>query len=1085
MKKYSLTTIMTLLLITPLLFAGVKKDPLETALNGLKFRSLGPAVTSGRIADIAVDPTNPRRFFVAAASGGVWRTTNGGTTFSPVFDGQGSYSIGCVAIDPNDPLTVWVGTGENNSQRSVSYGDGVYKSIDGGQTWMHMGLKNSEHIAKILVDPRDSRVVYVAAQGPLWNDGGDRGLYKSTDGGRHWKSLIKLDKATGVTDIAFDPRNPDIIYAASYQRRRHVWVLIDGGPGSAIYKTDDAGKNWRKLTNGLPKGDMGRIGLAVSPVSPNTVYAIVEAGPKEKGFYRSQDGGINWKKQSGYVSGSPQYYQEIIADPRDAGRVYAMDTWMMVTDDGGKSWKKVGEKAKHVDNHALWIDPHHPQNMLAGCDGGLYETYDRGATWRFFPNLPITQFYHVTADNAAPFYNVYGGTQDNATLGGPAQNTSINGIRNSDWFVTVFGDGFKTVVDPENPNIIYSQYQYGGLVRYDKRNGEMVSIQPQPDKDAEALRWNWNAPIIISPHSHTRIYFGANILFKSEDRGNSWTAVSGDLTRHLDRNKLKVMGRVWGPDAIAKNTSTSFYGEIIALDESPLQEGLLVAGTDDGLIRISSDGGKNWRKSVRFPGVPEMSYVSDVLASLHDKNIIYATFDNHKKGDYRPYVLKSADGGKSWHSIASNLPKKGTVYSIAQDHVDAQLLFVGTEYGVFFSNNEGRSWHQLKGGLPTIAVRDIDIQRRENDLLLATFGRGFYVLDDYSPLRFTDKGGLKSEARLFPVKNALMYIENAPLGLPGKAFQGDAYFTAKNPPFGARFTYFLKKGFKTLKEQRHQKEAKEKDVKYPSWEALKKEQREQAPQIVLTIRDADGQVVRRLTGPATAGLHRVAWDLRFPAANPVDLKKKTNESPWDIAPAGPRVAPGKFTVQMALWHNGVFRALGDPQSFECVPLKNSTLPQANREEVLAFQQKTARLQRVMFGAQNRLSEIIRSVKFIQKGLFDTPAKTLALRQRLHALRGKLADLKERFTGNTVIRSHSEPVPPSMTGRLQEVIDGAWASTAEITATHKKNYRIAKTEFDAAYARLLQLQDEWRALLHDADKQGMPAVPGELPAIDLK
>jgi photosystem II stability/assembly factor-like uncharacterized protein len=1079
-----LVSIFILSLFTQNSFSKDKTVLNSATFNGLKFRSIGPALASGRISDFAVNPDNPAHFFVATASGGLWRTYNAGTTFEPVFDGENSFSIGCITMDPNNPLTLWVGTGENNSQRSVAYGDGLYKSIDGGTSWENVGLKNSEHIAKILVDPRDSNTIFVAAQGPLWRSGGDRGLYKSNDGGKNWKSIIKVDEHTGVTDIVFDPRNPDIIYAATYQRRRHVWTLINGGPGSALHKSMDGGKTWKKLKKGLPAGEMGRIGLAVSPVNPDVVYAIVEANKDQKGFYRSIDAGENWKKMNGYISGSPQYYQEIICDPMDVNRVYSMDTWMMVTLDGGTTWKKVGEKYKHVDNHALWINPRQPDYMLAGCDGGVYETFDKGATWKFFDNLPITQFYRVTADNDAPFYNVYAGTQDNATLGGPSRNTSINGIRNADWFVTVFGDGFETQVDPTDPNIIYSQYQYGGLVRFDKRSGEMVSIQPQAEKDAPALRWNWDAALLISPHKNTRLYFGANILFKSDDRGNSWQAISPDLTRQIDRNKLKVMDKVWSVDAIAKNKSTSFFGNIVSFDESVLKEGLLYAGTDDGLVQVSEDGGKNWRKIADFKGVPEWSYVSDLQASLHEETVVFATFDNHKKGDFKPYILRSADKGKSWKSIAGNIPERGTVYTIAQDHVNADLLFAGTEFGVFFTVDGGKKWVQLKGGLPTITVRDIDIQRRENDLVLGTFGRGIYILDDYSPLRLISKQVLETGDKTFPVKKSSMFIESAPLGLAGKSMQGDNYYTAENPPLGAVFTFYLKEDLKSLKEVRQVKEKDKEDNYYPSWEALSKEEKEDKPGIVLTVKDEAGQVVRRITAPVKAGIHRVSWDMRYPESAPVDLKPR-KRSVFDTGPLSPLAAPGKYTVTVEKKVQGVYTQIGDEQIFECIPLNNSTLPAANKKEVLAFQRKTARLQRAIWGANQFVGEMNKRIKHLKKGLFDTPAQTKELQKELQALQKKMEAITLDLNGNAVIRGHSEPVPPSINNRINEIIYGAWASTAQVTETHKKNYQIAGEEFVPVLAKIKSALKDLQAIEQKAEVLGTPITPGRVPDWEME
>ncbi|MDW8302863.1 MAG: glycosyl hydrolase, partial [Bacteroidia bacterium] len=753
-----------------------KENKLQEAINGLKFRSIGPALTSGRIADFAVHPENIHHYYVATASGGVWRTTNGGASYEPIFDQQGSYSIGCIALAPSNPNIVWVGTGENHNQRSVGYGDGVYKSEDGGNTWTNMGLKNSEHIAKIIIHPKNPDIVFVAAYGPLWSAGGERGVYKTTDGGKTWKQVLHISENTGVSDLAMDPSNPDVLYACAHQRRRHVFTLIDGGPESALYKTKNGGETWEKLTNGLPTGDIGRIAIAVSPVNPMYVYLQIEAEQDKGGVFRSTNGGASFEKMSSYYT-SGNYFQEIFCDPIELNRIYAMDVLLHVSNDGGRTWIPLGERFKHGDNHAMWINPKNNNHYLVGSDGGVYESFDKGKTWLFKPNLPVTQFYRVGVDNSLPFYFIYGGTQDNFSMGGPSRTLSINGITNSDWFFTHGGDGFVSRIDPDDPNIVYAESQYGGLVRYDRRSGEEVPIQPIEGKGEKALRWNWDSPLIISPHKSTRLYFAANKVFRSEDRGNSWTCISEDLTQQIDRNKLPVMGKVWSIDAVAKSQSTSFYGNIVCLQESPKKENLLYVGTDDGLIQVSEDA-RTWRKIDNFPGIPKNTYVSAILASQHDENVVYAAFDNHKNGDFKPYLLKSTDKGKTWTSIVGNLPERGSVYCIAEDHINKDLLFVGTEFGVFVTLNGGKQWIQMKNGLPTIAVRDIAIQKRENDLVLATFGRGFYILDDYSPLRTLSEELLNKEAHLFTVKNALLYVPARPLMLKEKGFLGESYYTA-------------------------------------------------------------------------------------------------------------------------------------------------------------------------------------------------------------------------------------------------------------------------------------------------------------------
>ncbi|HPI20285.1 MAG TPA: glycosyl hydrolase, partial [Candidatus Kapabacteria bacterium] len=845
MKKFIFFFLALLLTLSINIYAEKKseaKDTLLTSsiLSGMKLRLIGPGVISGRIGDIAVNHLDKSTFYVAVASGGVWKTTNNGTSFTPIFDSQSSYSIGCVALDPNNPYIVWIGTGENNSQRSVAYGDGVYKSIDGGKSWNRVGLEKSEHIGKILIDPRNSNVVYVAAQGPLWGAGGDRGLYKTTDGGSSWECVLKISENTGVSDIAFDPRNPDVIYAASYQRRRHVWTLVNGGPEAAIHKSTDGGKSWNKLTNGLPGGELGRIGIAVSPVNPDIVYALIEATEDNGGFFRSTDRGASWEKRYNYKNTSAQYYQELFCDPKDPDRVYSMDTYLQVTEDGGKTWKSLGNRYRHVDDHALWIDPDNTNHLIVGGDGGLYQTYDRGSTWDYFENLPVSQFYRIATDNSEPFYYVYGGTQDNSTWGGPSRTINSGGITNEDWFLIVGGDGYQARIDPTNPDIVYGQWQYGNLVRYDRKSGEVFYIQPQPEK-GEELRWNWDTPLILSSHSPTRLYIAANRLFRTDDRGNTWKAISPDLSRQIDRNKLPVMGKIQSIDAVAKNASTSIYGNSVALSESPLNPDLLYVGTDDGLIQITEDGGQNWTAIKSINGLPDTTYVSDLFASQHNENVVYASFNNHKRADFKPYLFKSTDKGKSWKSIVGNLPNNHQVWTIVEDFVNPNLLFCGTEFALYFSIDGGEKWTKLSSGFPTIAVRDLEIQKRESDLVVGTFGRGIYILDDYSPLRTLNSDILQKDIFLFPVKDALMFNQD---DSKAKSDNGETFYRAKNPEYGATFSFYLKDAFKTLKQSRREQESKlkkeGKPISYPTLEQMFNEDNEEASYLILQITNDEG-----------------------------------------------------------------------------------------------------------------------------------------------------------------------------------------------------------------------------------------------------
>ena len=1051
------------------------KDPYSSStFNGLKFRLLGPAITSGRITDFAVNPNNYHEFYAAVASGNVWKTTNSGTTWKPIFDKYDSYSIGCVTLDPNNPHVVYVGTGENNSQRSVSWGDGIYRSEDGGKSFKNIGLKKSEHIAKILVDPRDSKVIYVAAQGPLWGPGGQRGLYKSTDYGATWDSVLYISENTGVTDVVMDPRNPDVLYAASYQRRRHVWVLLNGGPEGAIYKSTDAGATWNKLKSGLPKGDIGRIGLAISPVNPDYVFAIIEAREKG-GFYKSTNRGASWKKTNDYKTTSAQYYNEIFCDPKDVNKIYSLDTRTKVSIDGGKTFNNVGNKARHVDDHALWINPDNTDHFLIGGDGGIYETFDGAKTWLFKGNLPITQFYRVSVDNSEPFYWVYGGTQDNNSMGVPSQTINNEGIVNADWIPTLGGDGYEAAIDPTDPNIVYTQYQYGGLARYDKKSGEVISIKPQEGKDEEPYRWNWDSPLIISPHSHTRLYFAANKLFRSDDRGNSWTAISDDLTRQIDRNKLEVMGKVWSVDAVAKNASTSLYGNIVSLAESPLVEGLIYVGTDDGLVQVTEDGGTTWRKIEKFPDVPDITYVSCLYASLHDPNTVYASFDNHKRADFKPYVLVSKDRGKNWQSISGDLEEPYVVYSIIQDHIKPELMFVGTEYGVLFTINGGKKWIQLKGDLPTIAVKDIDIQRRENDLVLGTFGRGFYVLDNYAPLREIDEKNLEEmENILYPVKDALMFVKRR--GTFGGV--GSSFFKADNPPFGATFTYYIKEAPKTLKKQRQEKEKElikeDKPVYYPTWDELRLEDREEKSFLLFTIYDEAGNVVRKLKEPVKSGINRTTWDLRYASTNPVKKVSDKNES-------GYPVLPGKYSVSLLMSIDGVLTEIAGPQTFEARVLNNSTLPAKDRMELVSFQDKVAELNRAVEGTINVTRNLKEKTDILITAIKQTPDAPNSLMDEALRIKKDTEDILQLLVNDETISKRHEPTPPTVNSRLGEIAWGLRNTTSSPTQTQRDSYKIASEEFELLLARVkILVETDLKNLEQQMEQYGAPWTPGRVP-----
>jgi len=1064
-----------------------KKNPLdETSVSALKWRAVGPALTSGRVSDLAVNPNNPFEYYVAIASGGVWKTSNWGVDYKPIFDSQSSYSIGCVTIDPNNTNIVWVGTGENNNQRSVAYGDGVYKSVDGGASWKNMGLKNSEHIGNILVHPDNSDVVYVSAYGPLWSKGGDRGIYKTEDGGKTWNNILNIDEHTGFNEIHMDPRNPDVLYAASHQRRRHVYTYVGGGPGSGLHKSVDGGKSWKEINKGLPSVEIGRIGMDISDANPEIIYAIVEAAERKGGFYKSTNRGETWVKQSGKVT-SGNYYQEIFADPVDEDVVYIMDTWMSVTHDGGKSFKNVGEDYKHVDNHAMWINPKNNSHWLVGCDGGIYETFDSGKKWDFKKNLPVTQFYKVAVDNAEPFYNIYGGTQDNFSIGGPSRVNNSHGISNQDWFITHGGDGFESQIDPENPNIVYAQSQYGWLVRYDKLSGEEVGIKPIARKGELNYKWNWDAPLAVSNHKSGRLYFAANKVFRSDDYGNSWSVISDDLSRKIDRNNLKVYDRILSIDAVAKNGSTSPYGTIVALSESPIDENFIVIGTDDGLIQITENSGKTWKKVDNIPDAPKQSYVNSVYLSQHDVNVIYVAFNHHKYGDFKPYIFKSDDKGNSWQSISSNLPERGSVYSIEEDHIDPNLIFCGTEFGAFFSPDSGGSWKELSAGLPTIAVRDIAIQRRENDLVLGTFGRGFYVMDDYSVLRSIKNSETPLEAKIFDVRDALMWEKANPLGLPGKAFQGDNFYLAENLDPVAIFTYNYNEKFESLKSKRQKAEKKlikdENDVSYPTYKELYNEVNEAKPELVFTIRDDQDNVVKKFYRKPSKGLSRFQWNLRYEDNNPIDLSSSSFYNPFAGVSEGTLVNPGTYSIDMSILKAGETTKVADAQSFNVVALNNTVMPADDRAAKVNFQRKVSKLQAEMGEYSRKFSEVTNKIPYIDEAIKRVEQPIDEISKMAWDVKQAIKEVNLNFYGDNVksrldIQSNLTPY-----SRLGSVAYYQKYSTAAPTKTHMDSYEIAKDEFQPIKLMIDELRVKMLDLENRLKEMGAAYTPGRPKAIN--
>ncbi len=1075
----TLALTVALLLVADLGFTQRKKSsavsatPIDSKLfDSLKFRSIGPAFMSGRIADVAIDPTNENVWYVAVGSGGVWKTTNAGTTFKPIFDDQPVYSIGCVTLDPNNPYTVWVGTGENVGGRHAGFGDGIYRSLDGGATWENMGLRNSEHISKIIVHPDNSDVIMVASQGPLWSPGGDRGFFKSVDGGKSWKKTLGDNLYTGVTDIVHDPRDPDRIYAVTWEHHRTVAAWMGGGKKSRLYVSEDAGDTWRMLKTGLPEGNWGKTGLAISPQNPDVLYAAIELDRIKGGVWRSENRGGSWTKMSDAVAGAtgPHYYQEIYASPHKFDRLYLMNNRLMKSEDGGKTFHYMDETAKHGDNHSVAFKASDPNYLLVGTDGGLYESFDLGASWRYMENLPLTQFYKVAVDDAEPFYNIYGGTQDNSTEGGPSRTMNHHGIRNADWKVVLNWDGHQPATEPGNPDIMYGQRQQGTLSRIDLKSGEVTDIMPQPGADEDYERYNWDAPILVSPHVPTTIYHASQRLWKSTNRGDSWTTLSDDLTRNEERVALPIMGGIQSWDSPWDVNAMSNHNTITSIAVSPKNEQVIAIGTDDGLIQVTSDEGKTWRKiEVSTMGVPARSYVNDIKADLFDENTFYVALDNHKAGDYKPYLLKSTDKGETWKRIENGLGQKNLVWRIVQDHVIKDLMFAGTEFGVYFTVDGGASWTALNGGIPTISFRDLAIQRRENDLVAASFGRGFYVLDDYSALREVSKSQLNQNATLFKPRKAWWYIERSVLDFDDKrGSQGSQLYVAPNPDFGAVFTYYLKDEIKSLEKLRQDSE--KSAVSFPGWDALAAEVRETKPFVYLEISDADGQVINRVKATNKKGFNRVSWNLKVGGSGTILLDGKDQQLTALLA------APGSYKATLNVYEKGKISQLAGPVDVEVERLGETAIEGSPMEEVLAFWRQYEQLTRDVNQLSIQLDNVIKYSNKLAEAAMLSKLDSDAL-ENIAKLSADLNTLDTRLNGNPAKREIGEKTKPTLGARLFALNRGISLSTYGPTQTHRQTVEIITQQWREMNTELNTLKNQARALSKQVVEAGGAWVEG--------
>jgi photosystem II stability/assembly factor-like uncharacterized protein len=948
----------------PLLDAAVLQD--------LTFRNVGPAITGGRIVEFAVVEEDPATIYAATASGGAWKTVNGGASWEPMFDREQTVSIGAIAVSQTDPNVVWIGTGEANSVRSSSWGNGVYRSLDGGRTWAHKGLDKSQHVGRVVIHPSDPNTVYVAALGALWAPNEERGLYKTTDGGTTWTQVLRVSQYTGVVDVAMDPRDPDVLYAASFQRERRYYSFLGGGPESAIFKSVDAGATWQKLTAGLPAGDAGRIGIGVCRSKPDRLYAAI-VGP-EGGIFRSDDRGASWERRSREIS-THWYYGQIVCDPGNPDRIFVPMTRHYVSSDGGRTFRDDFARAGvHADHHTVWVNPRDSRHILLGTDGGIYISRDTGTTWDFQDHLSIAQFYTVAVDMQEPWYYVYGGTQDNSSYGGPSGTRQSDGIVNGDWYMTVGGDGFYAQIDPIDPTIVYSESQYGNLVRFDTRTGERRSIQPQPP-DGEKYRWNWSAPVLISPHDPATVYFAANVLFRSRNRGDAWETISPDLTRRIDEWKLPLQGKVQPPDAIDLHASTADYGTVTSISESPLRAGVIAVGTDDGLVQVTRDGGKTWAKIDAFLHVPEPTRVSRVLFSRFAEGTLYATFDGHQDNHFRPHVLKSTDYGRTWTSIAADLPDDGPVYVIAEHTRNGQLLFVGTEFGVFLTLDGGRRWDRLRNNLPTVAVHDIVIHPRDNDLVLGTHGRGIWILDDIAPLEHLTPDALSGSARLFPIRKAWQLHRF----VRGRNATGQQRFIGRNPPEGAIINYFARSG----------------------------------DRIEIDVLDDSKRVIRRIAEgrPATrTGIFRAGWDLRYPspASRPSD---DDNDEASGRGPRGHFVLPGSYHVRLRV---------GDHEQLQTVEVLGDPLIRLTTEDRRTWHDTLlglADMYRVSRSALETLDRLTQEIAMARDALGATGAAADVLRGEQEAVSKEIGALGRILRGEPSRGIALTPGPPALAQRI--------------------------------------------------------------------
>jgi len=1066
---------MAMLCVLSVSLVSAQMDPKQ--FSHIKARSIGPAGMSGRIASIDAVHSNPNIIYVGVSIGGVWKTTNGGTTWKALFDDQPVSAVGAVAIVQQNPSVVWVGTGEGNPRNSASGGNGIYRTLDAGDTWAHMGLDKTERIHRILIDPSNPNVVYAAAMGQMWGENPDRGVYKTTDGGKTWRKVLYVDEKTGCADLVMDPQNPNKLIAAMWEYRRWPWFFKSGGPGSGLHVTYDGGETWKKLSDadGLPKGELGRIGLAIGVNNPDVVYALVEA--EKNALLRSDDGGKRWRtvNNSNNINPRPFYYADIYIDPQNENRLYSLHTNLTVSNDGGRSFATLGGGNRiHSDHHGFWINPKDPAHLIDGSDGGVYISKDYGRSWWFIDNLPLGQFYHINVDNEVP-YNIYGGMQDNGSWRGPSSVWENGGIRNWHWNEVGFGDGFATIVDLSDPLYGYAMSQGGNLMRFNVKTGERKDIRPV-HPDGIKLRFNWNAGIAHDPFDVKTIYYGSQFVHKSTDRGESWTIISPDLTTdNKEKQNAEKSGGLTLDVTAAEN-----HCSILTVAPSVINRNVIWVGTDDGNIQLTQDGGKTWTNVVvNIKGVPKNTWVPHIEPSKFDAGSAYVVFDDHRRSNWTTYVFKTGDYGKTWTSLTKDNPFAGTnklwgyALAIEQDPVKKDLLYLGTEFGLFISFNDGQNWMHWTNGFPTVSTMALIVHPRDHDLVIGTHGRSAYIIDDVRPFRAVSKELLDKPMHMFEIPPTYQYQVRAG---DGYHFPGDAFFRGDNKPYGATITYALNpEKLPELRPQRGEEESGmggmgaamggQMSGMIQSFMAQMggaaggrfaeiAERMRDSVFVRIEILDESGKLVRRFNGTASKGLNRATWNLRMDGPRYPQLGGAQREQSEFFTPQGPEVLPGIYTAKIKLGKDSVV------QKLEVLPDPRTSIPLADRKEKLELIQSLSKKISVVTEAIDRIQKTRRAIEVAWEFVRERrDSSANAVKRMIPGLRKGLTDVADRFMEEPNRVQGMSRNPETVVAKLGGIARSLGSSWDAVNETQRINARAAEKVLDEALSEYNKLFSE--------------------------